>query len=119
MPVMGSCDTALKLVHYNLSLKPWHYDDIAHGELFWEYAKATVFYEEIRLHRSRFTAEQAKRDAESGAKLIALANAEANGENNYLKSLRKNQTEKKTVNKGGRYAFKTNFGGAVAAYSKN
>ncbi len=119
MPIMGICDTALKLVHYNLSLKPWHYDDIAHGKLFWEYAKETVFYEEIRLHRSCFTAEQAKRDAESGAKLIAMANAEANGDNNYLKSLRKKQTKEKTKNKGGRYAFNTNYDGAVAAYSKN
>ncbi len=121
MPILGKCETALKLVHYNLSLKPWHYDHIAHGELFWEYAKTTPFYGEILLDRRAFTAEQARRDEECGLKLIALANAEANSVNNYLKTVSKKQQEKSKnwINNGGRYAFNTNCKRAVTAYSKD
>lgn len=37
----------VKLVHYNLSLKPWRYDDILYGELFWNNAKETPVYEQL------------------------------------------------------------------------
>lgn len=121
MPIVGKCQTSLKLVHYNLSLKPWHYDDIAHGELFWKYAQKTPFYQEILADRRAFTAEKARLDEECGAKLIALANAEAHGANNYLKTMLKKQKEKekKVINNGGRYAFNTNYARAVATYSND
>jgi lipopolysaccharide biosynthesis glycosyltransferase len=43
----------LKLVHYNLSQKPWRYDDIMYGDLFWRWAKETVFYDKILKGKNR------------------------------------------------------------------
>ena len=42
------------LVHYNMFFKPWQYDDIAYGELFWKYAEKTACYDEIRSIRRAF-----------------------------------------------------------------
>ena len=121
MPIAGECATPLKLVHYNLSLKPWHYENIAHGELFWEYSQSTPFYPEIVARKQGFTQEMAKRDEACGAQLIALANAEAHGANNYLKTIRKKQKEqqRKIINNGGRYAFNTNHSATFAGFAKD
>ncbi|MCQ2449650.1 MAG: glycosyltransferase family 8 protein [Clostridia bacterium] len=35
--------TDAKLIHYNLFSKPWHYDDIQYGELFWEYSRQSGY----------------------------------------------------------------------------
>ncbi len=42
------------LIHYNMFFKPWQYDDIAYGEIFWEYAKKTAYYEDICKIRASF-----------------------------------------------------------------
>ena len=35
------------LVHYNLSFKPWHIDDLIYEEFFWNYARKTSYIETI------------------------------------------------------------------------
>ena len=35
------------LVHYNLSFKPWHIDDLIYEEYFWNYARKTSYIETI------------------------------------------------------------------------
>lgn len=42
------------LIHYNMFFKPWQYDDIAYGEIFWDYAERTPYIEEIRAIRAAF-----------------------------------------------------------------
>lgn len=42
------------LVHYNLFSKPWCYDGIQHGQLFWDYAKDSGYYDELRAQRASF-----------------------------------------------------------------
>jgi lipopolysaccharide biosynthesis glycosyltransferase len=37
-------DEDIKLIHYNLAYKPWHFEDIMYKEYFWEYAKQTEFF---------------------------------------------------------------------------
>jgi len=37
----------VKLVHYNLSFRPWRYDGILFEEIFWKHAKASPAYEEL------------------------------------------------------------------------
>ncbi|MBQ8884874.1 MAG: glycosyltransferase family 8 protein [Clostridia bacterium] len=90
MPILGVCGNTPKIVHYNLAQKPWHYEGVAYEEIFWEYAKETAFFERILENRAAFTPEMAKRDEEGGAKLIALAQSEAENENNYIRTLGKN-----------------------------
>jgi len=71
-------DNDIKLLHFNLLFKPWHFDDILFQEYFWDYAKKTDFYDEIRKIKEDYTDEDRKRDKEKQTKLIELSLKEAN-----------------------------------------
>lgn len=54
------------LIHYNLSFKPWHKDNIPYGEHFWKYAQKSPYYKEIKKIKSEYTMElQEISDAET------------------------------------------------------
>ncbi len=67
----------LYLIHYNLSFKPWHYNDILYEEYFWNYAKKTEYYNEILQMKKDYTDEDKQNDAENGEGLIKLAKRES------------------------------------------
>ncbi len=67
----------LNLVHYNLSFKPWHYDNILYQEYFWDYAKNTEYYDSIKKMLENYSDEDKLRDKEQGEGLIKLALKEA------------------------------------------
>ena len=46
------------LVHYNLFSKPWCYDGIQHGELFWDYALDSGYHEELRAQKAAFNEDK-------------------------------------------------------------
>ncbi len=87
MPIAGQADSTPKLVHYNLTMKPWHYEGVLHEEYFWQYAKKTAFYAYICEAKASFTEAQAEADKKGGARLIALAKSEAENPNNYIRSV--------------------------------
>ncbi|MBE7068371.1 MAG: glycosyltransferase family 8 protein [Clostridiales bacterium] len=89
MPIGGVTDNPPKLIHYNLAMKPWHYDGVLYEEYFWEFAKQTEYYEVILAQKQAFTPEMAERDRVGGEKLIALAKSEADNPNNYIRTQRK------------------------------
>ena len=68
---------APKLIHYNLDFKPWHRDDVAFGDVFWEYAERSGFLTEIRAVREGYTEWQAARSAEQTTHLIAMGKKQA------------------------------------------
>ncbi len=72
-----------KLVHYNLALKPWHYEDCKMGRFFWEYAKETDFYDELRQVLSDFSDKDKEKDDYYGKHLLDLAVSEINNKMNY------------------------------------
>lgn len=53
-----------KLIHYNLFCKPWCYDGIQYGDIFWNYAEKTDYYEEIKRFKECYTDEKKKADSE-------------------------------------------------------
>jgi lipopolysaccharide biosynthesis glycosyltransferase len=67
----------INLIHYNLSLKPWHYDGILYEEYFWEYAKETEYYNEILKMKSDYTNDEKEKDTEAYEGLKKLAVIEA------------------------------------------
>lgn len=73
-----------KLIHYNLASKPWHYDDCRYQEYFWNYAKKTAVYEEIKAVLENYTDKEREEDAISGDRLLQTAKDEIAKENNYL-----------------------------------
>lgn len=66
-----------KLIHYNLSSKPWHLDNIPYEEYFWDFAWQTEFYDEIRKIKDNYTESQKQEDIQTGIRLISLAAKEA------------------------------------------
>ncbi len=66
-----------KLVHFNLSNKPWHLDNVPFQDYFWKYAKKTEFYEEIKCIKDNYSEEQKEQDVQVGLNLVALAAKEA------------------------------------------
>lgn len=77
MPISNDTDTNdLKLIHYNLAFKPWHFEDILYKEYFWKYAKKTEFFDEIIKIRDNYTEEDRFNDKEGDKKLRELAQKE-------------------------------------------
>ncbi len=66
-----------KLIHYNLSYKPWHLDNIPYEEYFWDFAWQTEFYDEIKKIKDNYTESQRNEDVQTGIRLISLAAKEA------------------------------------------
>ena len=54
---------APKLIHYNLFSKPWCYDHVQYGDLFWKYAEESGFIDEIRAYKAAY--DDAKKAADS------------------------------------------------------
>ena len=50
------------IIHFNLFKKPWLYDNVAGEKYFWEYAKKTPYYEEIKRIKDNYTLEDKKKD---------------------------------------------------------
>ena len=70
-------DEELKLIHFNLTYKPWHSDNVDYKELFWKYAKKTEFFKEIQKTKNNYTEEQRFADMETEKNLVALAKKES------------------------------------------
>ena len=75
--VEGVEDKKLKLIHYNLAYKPWHFDNILYQEYFWKYAEKTEFIKEIKEIKNSYTEEERFRDMEQFKNLKALCMKEA------------------------------------------
>ena len=59
----------VKLIHFNLFNKPWHYENVPQEKLFWNAARGTGFYGELKRQLAAFDEEKQKEDH---AKIDAL-----------------------------------------------
>ena len=62
-----------KLIHFNLSRKPWFHDDVAGGDLFWEAARGTGFYGDLIRGKEDYTLDEEKQAEEKIKALIEKA----------------------------------------------
>lgn len=62
-----------KLVHFNLFNKPWHYTDVPCENLFWNAAKGTGFYGDLRRQQAAFDEAKQKEDHAKVEALIKKA----------------------------------------------
>ncbi len=78
MPIGGDVvpRDELKIIHYNLAFKPWHFEDILYKEYFWEYAQKTEYFDEILRIKDEYTEEERFSDMEANKKLQELAQKE-------------------------------------------
>ena len=70
-------DGDIKLIHYNLAYKPWHFEDILYKDYFWEYAKKTEFLDIIQDIKNNYTDEEKFCDMEKDKNLRELAKIES------------------------------------------
>ena len=68
-PMELICQGPKNIVHYALYKKPWQYDDVLDGELFWQYARTSPFYPRILATKAAFGPQQ-KAQKEAAAKEI-------------------------------------------------
>ena len=64
-----------KLIHYNLFSKPWCYDGVQYGELFWKYIKDTDYFEQAKAYKENYSDEQKKSDESCLSLLISRGKA--------------------------------------------
>ena len=63
----------VKLVHFNLFNKPWHYKNVSCERIFWAAAKGTGFYGDLKRQQAAFDAEKQKADHAKVEALIQKA----------------------------------------------
>lgn len=63
----------IKLVHFNLFNKPWHYKNVPGERIFWAAAKGTGFYGDLRRQRDAFNDEKQREDEDKVNSLIKKA----------------------------------------------
>ena len=66
-------DKLPKIAHYKINFKPWRYDGVVYGELFWKYAEGTVYYESLLEAKNAYTEAEKARDRAQYESLVALA----------------------------------------------
>lgn len=79
----------IKVIHYNLAYKPWHFENVLYKDYFWKYAQKTEFYKQIEDIRKSYTEEERFKDMEQYKKLQDLAKKESDcvgDDRNYRKS---------------------------------
>lgn len=79
----------IKLFHYIMVSKPWHYEDARFADHFWKYAKQAPCYEEIKRELAEYTDEERERDAAVLKNLESLAWEEISREDNYYNLVNK------------------------------
>ena len=91
-------DNELLLIHYNMFMKPWKYENVMFGEYFWNLAKQTSFYEKLRNIQQSYTDEQKRNDELGYENLLKLAINIADSDTNYkCLVLKKPKTVKQIV----------------------
>ncbi len=83
----------IKILHYIMVSKPWHYEDARFKEYFWKYANMTPCVDAIKKVLADYTDEQRNDDEASCDRLAKTALNEINREDNYLRNLRKKQAK--------------------------
>ena len=83
-------DEDIKIIHFKLNFKPWHYDDVRYQDAFWKYAKRTPYYKDLIKMRNAYTQEEKERDAIAFINLLKTAKNHTYGKNNYKRFLMRN-----------------------------
>lgn len=78
-----------KIVHFNLTYKPWHHKNIACERLFWTAAKGTGFYGDLKRQLENFSAEDQKAEDEKLSGMLKRATKLAQTKKPLIKKIEK------------------------------
>jgi len=99
-------DKNLKLIHYKINWKPWHYDNVLYEDYFWKYAKETFLYDSILKIKASYTEDLIERDKQQFNELVKMAEEDSADPNNYWNTRQRKTGE--TLVKRGLYGGKSN-----------
>lgn len=77
------------LVHFNLFNKPWHYKNVPGEKIFWNAAKGTGFYGDLKRQQEAFDDTKQKSDQEKVGALIKKAGVLAKNKKILIKKIEK------------------------------
>ena len=86
----------LKLIHYNLSYKPWHYDNIEDQDAFWKYTAQAGLTQTMKNMLIEFNDEQKQKDVLSGKRLLELADSQSKQSDTLLALLQSGEIDSNT-----------------------
>jgi len=72
MPVGPKFNEHINLIHYNMFMKPWHYD-IMYEEYFWKYAEKTEYYDLILEKKKNYSASSKESDLNGVKRMVEMA----------------------------------------------
>ncbi|MBQ7158389.1 MAG: glycosyltransferase family 8 protein [Treponema sp.] len=87
-------DKDLRLIHYKINWKPWHYDEILYEDYFWKYAKETFLYDKILKIKAGYGADLRERDTVQFNELVKMAEEDTVDPNNYWATQQRKSGEK-------------------------
>lgn len=90
----GFDDVDLKIIHYTLGWKPWHYENVRYEEYFWQYASQTEYYELLQNQLKTYGEDKKQKDMESYENLKNMAIADTLDYNNYKNTMEREQRRK-------------------------
>lgn len=76
----------LRIVHFLMTWKPWHYADIPYQEYFWEYAEKTAFYQQLKEMLRSYGQFGVEKDKNVESQLKKLAESEIDRQDGYYKT---------------------------------
>ncbi len=102
-------ETEIKIVHYIMVSKPWHYENCRLKEYFWNYAEQTSVYESIKKVFANYTDEQRENDRLSCERLAKTATKESLREDRYIKRIKNISNKERIEEKIKRYEKEKKF----------
>ena len=88
-------DKNLKIIHYKIIWRPWHYENVLYENLFWNYAKETDFYLDLRDKLAAYDDKAKQKDKDMFEWFVQATKEDAESPNSYR------LTHKKVMKEGG------------------
>ncbi len=82
----------MKIIHYIMTSKPWHYADCRLGDIFWSYAEKTPVYDLICADRDSYTDEMRENDRASCDRLAETARQETARTDTYFQDINRGKS---------------------------
>lgn len=71
------------LIHYNLFFKPWHFADVQYAQYFWNSAKETMYYQQLKDELDNFTDADRTRERQALDHMFSRIDDIASDPNNW------------------------------------
>lgn len=99
----------LKIIHYDMAIKPWHFADCKLGSYFWKYAEQTEDYQEIKDILDNYTEEQKQKDLNVLVSINDLVKSEIDRPDNYLNLITKDKSRIEVLKKISEFEMEKRF----------